>query len=229
MNDRRLWRGAAVLLTLALIGIAVWFSPLRQQFDAAAVVAWAREYRGVWWVLPAYFGLYIALTVCFVPTQALSISSVVVWGWALGGLVELLAATTSAVFPFLIARGTLRESIVARLEKHRTVSEVLDREGFTLLLVLRVVPILPFTVLNYAAGLTSLRLWQYIVGTLIGMIPSTFIFAYFVHAVLEGVMQPRQVVTRGLLAGLLLAILIIATRLAIPRVRRWLQSRGQAA
>ncbi|HUP48146.1 MAG TPA: TVP38/TMEM64 family protein [Thermoanaerobaculia bacterium] len=225
MRDRRLWRGVAVLLTFALIGVAVWFSPLRQQIDLPALVAWARAHRGVWWVLPAYFAAYAVLTVLFIPTQALSVTSVVLWGWSLGGLVELLAATTGSVFPYLIARGTLRESIAARLERHRAVSDVLEREGFTLLLVLRVVPILPFSVLNYAAGLTSLRLWQYVVATLFGMIPATFTFAYFVHSVLEGVMEPRQVVVRGLIAGTILAALIIATRLAAPRVRRWLESR----
>lgn len=223
MTDRRLLRGAALIMLLAVTGFAAWivFAP---RLNPTALLPWLRSVSGLWWVVPAYVVAYALLTVLFIPTQALSIAAVLLWGWWRGGIVELLAATVASVLPFLITRTTLRELIAARLQKHRRVTEVLEREGFTLLLVLRIVPILPYTILNYVAGLSSLRLWQYVVSTFAGMIPSVFIFAYCVQAIADGILQPRQVVMRGLIAALMLAALVVATRFAAPRVRRRIES-----
>ena len=220
MSERRLWRGAAVLLTFALAGTLLYFSPIGQRLDAAALVAWAREHGQAPWALPAYVAAYVLLAVLFVPTQPLSIAAVIIWGWWRGGLVELGAAALGAILPYLISRSSLREPIVSRISKYRYVPEILERESFMLLVMLRIVPILPYPVLNYVAGLSSLRLLPYLTATVLGMIPSVFIFAYFVEALVEGVMRPRQVVTRVLIAGGLLIGLIVLGRLAAPRVRR---------
>ena len=220
MSERSLWRGAAVLLVLATAGAVLYFSPLGQRLDAALLVAWAREHGESPWALPAYIAMYVILAVLFVPTQPLSIASVIVWGWWRGGLVELAAATLGAILPYLISRSSLREPIIARISKYRYVPQILERESFMLLLLLRIVPILPYPVLNYVAGVSSLRLWPYLTATVVGMIPSIFIFAYFVEALLEGVMRPRQVVTRVIIAGGLLIVLIVMGRLASPHVRR---------
>ena len=228
MTDRRLWRGAALVIALAVAGFAMFLS-LRDHINPTELARWARLYRDEWWTIPAYFLAYTLLDVLFIPTQALSIVAVLLWGWLKGGVVELLAATAGAVFPFLIARGALRDSIAARLARHEKVATVLEREGFTLLLILRVVPVIPYTILNYVAGLSSLRVWQYVAATIIGMVPSTFIFAYFVESILEGIVDPRDVALRAIGAGLLLAALIIVTRLASPSVRRRLESKDQAA
>jgi uncharacterized membrane protein YdjX (TVP38/TMEM64 family) len=212
---------------MAVAGAVFWFSPLRHQLDPGALAQWARAQRHQWWAVPAYFAAYAVLNVLFVPTQALSIAAVLIWGWWQGGIIELFAATLAAIPPYLITRGTLRGA-VARVERHRALAEVLAREGFTLMVVLRVIPILPYTLLNFVAGLSSLRLPAYVAATFIGMIPSVFIFAYFVDAIARGVVSPRQVMVRMLLAGVLLAALIVATRLAAPSVRRWLARQQRA-
>lgn len=229
MKDRRLWRGAAIVVALAIIGVGVYLSPLRQHLDPVGLAQAAREHGHSPWAIPVYFLLYALLDIFFIPTQALSIAAVLVWGWARGGTIELLAATTGSIVPYLIARSALRAPIAMRLARHRNVTEVLEREGFTLLLILRVVPIIPYTILNYVAGLSSLRLWQYVAATILGMIPSTFVFAYFVEAVIEGVLEPRQVLFRGLAAGALLVTLMALIRLAAPWVRQRVASRDRTS
>lgn len=228
MTDRRLWRGAALLIALAAAGFAI-FVAFGDRLDVAELARWARQHRDEWWTLPAYFIAYALLDILFIPTQALSVAAVLLWGWIKGGVVELFAATLGAVFPYLIARSALRESITARLSRHEKAARVLEREGFTLLLILRVVPIIPYTILNYVAGLSALPLWRYLAATFLGMIPSVFIFAYFVEAVIDGIISPRDVVLRALAAGLLLALLVVLTRLAAPRVRRRLESKDRGA
>lgn len=217
---RRAWLGAVVILALAAAGAALYFSPIGQNFDAAKIVAWSRQFSSRWWIVPLYFLVYAILDVLFIPTQFLSIAGVLMWGWPKAGVIELFAATTGAILPYLIARTTLRETIAARLRRHQRAAEVLEREGFTLLVFLRLVPIIPYTALNYLAGLSSINVGKYVVATLLGMIPSTFIFAYFVQAAMDGFIRPREVMLRVLLAGALLGALIIATRLAAPRLRR---------
>ena len=224
MRERPWLRGVVIIAAIAAAGAAIYFSPLGRHLDAAELVAFVRDSGSLWWAIPAFFLLYALLDVLFIPTQFLSIAAVLMWGWWKGGIIELLAATLGAIVPYLIARSTLRQWIARRLERHGGFAAKLDRDPFTLLLVLRMVPIIPYTALNYIAGLSSIRLRDYTLATLIGMVPSTFIFAYFVDATIEGVMAPREVMIRMIVAGALFAALIITTRLAAPRVTRMFQS-----
>lgn len=192
-------------------------------------MAWSRELSSRWWAVPLFLVAYIVADVLFIPTQFLSIAAVLMWGWLKGGTIELISATVGAIFPYLIARSTMREWIESRLRRHQKARDLLEREGFTLLLLLRIVPIIPYTALNYIAGLSTIPLWRYILATFLGVIPSTYIFAYFVQAVADGVMQPRQVIVRGAVASALFAALVIATRLAALRLRPRLTSSIPAA
>jgi uncharacterized membrane protein YdjX (TVP38/TMEM64 family) len=194
----------------------------------AGIIEWLRASGGAWWAIPLYAVVYALFNMLFIPTQALSITAVVLWGWVNGGIVELVSATVGALFPYLIARTALRDRLQARLQKHRSVSDALNRESFTVLLLLRVVPLIPYTALNYVAGLSTISVPRYLLATFLGIIPSTFIFAYFVDATVQGVIAPRDVVIRILAAGALLAALIIATRLAAPKVRARM-SRGHTS
>jgi uncharacterized membrane protein YdjX (TVP38/TMEM64 family) len=105
------------------------------------------------------------------------------------------------------------------VERHARAAELLREEGFSLLLLLRVVPLIPYTLLNYVAGFAAVRPLPYLAATLLGVIPSTFIFAYFVDAVVQGVMRPRDVALRIVAAGLAMAALVIGTRLATKSIR----------
>jgi uncharacterized membrane protein YdjX (TVP38/TMEM64 family) len=229
VQDRRLWRGAAVIVVLATTGFAIYFSPLSGMLQPAALLEKAREHQDAPWAIPAFFILYALFDLFFIPAQLLSVAATLMWGWVRGGFIDLLAATAGAIPPFLVARSALREPIARRLARYETITRIIEREGFTVLLILRVVPIVPYTVLNFAAGLMSIPLWQYTLASLLGMIPSAFIFAYFVEALAQGLAEPRDVVLRVIGAGFLLAALIIATRLVSPRVRRWIESRERRA
>ena len=228
--NRRWIRGLALVTAAAAIGLTLYFSPAGARlFDATRVVETMRQYSDRWWIVPAYVLAYAILDILFIPTQFLSIAAVLMWGWMKGGTIELFSATFGALFPYLIARSTLRESVAARLRTHETIFNALERDSFTLLLLLRVVPIIPYTALNYVAGLASMTTQRYLLATFLGIIPSTYIFAYFVDATVQGVMAPRDVIVRVIAAGALLAALIIVTRLAAPRVRRRMSSEGRTS
>jgi uncharacterized membrane protein YdjX (TVP38/TMEM64 family) len=202
---------AAALAITAIVSIVAF---VRSGITIPEAIAYARQVRHVWWAPLAYFLLYAVLNVLFVPTQLLSIASAVIWGWAFGGTIELFAATLGAMVPFAIARWLGAPRMTDRLKPVRTLTPM------QLVLVLRLVPLMPYTALNYAAALSDVTPLQYALATFLGIIPTTYIFAFFVDAIARGVMEPRDVFVRILLAGGLLALLVIATRLAASRLPR---------
>lgn len=195
-------RSALLLMAAAAAAVFVF---VRSGLTVTDTIRYAHGLRGVWWTPFAYFAAYAVLDVLFIPTQLLSVAAAVIWGWMLGGTIEVLAATSGAMLPYVIAR-SLRTMEV-------------EQDDFSLMLVLRLVPIIPYTALNYAAGLTRIRPSRYALATLLGILPSTYIFAFFVDSMAAGVMQPRQVFARVAAAGLLLGLLVIVTRLAASRLK----------
>ena len=106
------------------------------------------------------------------------------------------------------------------MRRHERIMEMLAREGFSLLLAMRLIPIIPYTALNYASGFSAIRTIPYLVATFVGMIPPTFIFAYFVDALLAGLMKPTDIMVRMVGAGVLLALLVFLTRIGTKVLRR---------
>lgn len=130
---------------------------------------------GAGWWGPIGFGFgYAVLTLAPVPKNVLSIGAGVLFGFWPGLLIVYAAAVVGAAAAFWLGRGLGRDAVerftgarVAKLEG------VLHRHGFAAVVGVRLVPVLPFTAINYSAGLTSLRWWPYLLGTLIGIIPGT--------------------------------------------------------
>lgn len=212
----RRWLLAIVIAAVA-IAAAVWL--YTADVDVTRIAA---TLRGHWWAPLAFFAAYVIATLFAIPIQLLSIAAVLVWGWRLGATIELLSATIAAIPPYLLARTAARPAVERRLRDHEHLRELLGREGFTLVLLLRVVAIVPYPLLNYLAGCSTVRLVPYVVATFIGMIPSAFVFAYFVDALAAGIMRPREVLVRAIAAGLLFAAFVLAVRYGARRLRRTL-------
>jgi len=144
----------------------------------------------------------------------------VTWGWLGGGLWVLAASTIASAIPYFIARsgaGWIEERVRKR---SGTLYERLRTEGFTTLLLLRLVPIVPYNALNYASGLAGIRFRDYALATFFGTIPGIFIFTYLADAISAGVVSPKQAFVRILIAGVLLATLVLVSRFVSSRVRR---------
>lgn len=204
---------------LAALGFLVW-SLAAPHVDPQRVAQELRAFAGLWWTPLAYAALYALLAVLFIPPQALSIAAVLLWGWRLGGTIELAAATLSAIPPYILARGAMRPRVEAALERYPIGKRLLREESSSILLVLRLFPAVPYTPLNYLAGLSPLKPLPYAAITFAGMAPSVFLFTWFVDALMEGAIAPRAVMWRIFLAGGLLALMVVAARLAARRLRR---------
>ena len=100
------------------------------------------------------------------------------------------------------------------------VTDLAGAHGFTTVLRLRLVPVVPFNVLNFAAGFAGVGFRDYMLGTLIGLIPGTAVYTYFADALLAGAAGARrEALIRLLVAGVLLAALSFLPRL-VAKMRR---------
>ena len=177
---RRLW---PLLLLLAAGGLIVamgWhrYLSLEQLAERREVL---RAFIGENLLLSviAFMALYVGVVALSLPGGAvLTIAGGFLFGWFWGGLAAIVAATTGAVIIFLIARSALSDVLAERagprLARFR---EGFQKDAFSYLLFLRLVPIFPFWLVNLAPGLLGVSFGTYIATTVLGIIPGTFAFS----------------------------------------------------
>jgi uncharacterized membrane protein YdjX (TVP38/TMEM64 family) len=148
-----------------------------------------------------YIAIYVVGTVLFFPGLALSIAGAVLFDLFEATLYTWIGATLGATLAFLLARLLGRDFFAQILAgRLQTLDERLSRHGFFNLLILRLVPLIPFNAINFGAGLTSIRLRDYVLATAIGILPGTFIYQYFFSRVGEAnPFDPQLLAALGLL------------------------------
>ncbi len=127
-----------------------------------------------------YTALYAAFVALSIPESAVvTVAGGLLFGTLIGGSLAVLGATAGAVILFLIARSAFAGTVARRASGLMDlIRPRLHRDGFSYLLALRLIPALPFWLVNLAAALCGMRLLPYAAATLIGIIPVTFVFAW---------------------------------------------------
>jgi uncharacterized membrane protein YdjX (TVP38/TMEM64 family) len=130
---------------------------------------------------PLVFGLaYAVAVVAFVPGSALTLAAGAIFGVATGAVTVFVAAVAGSAAAFLIARYVARGAVERRIAanpKFAAIDRAVGREGRKIAFLLRLSPAIPFTLLNYALGLTRVRFGDYLLASL-GMIPGTLLYVY---------------------------------------------------
>jgi uncharacterized membrane protein YdjX (TVP38/TMEM64 family) len=129
-----------------------------------------------------YFSMvYIAAEVLLVPVLPLTASSGYLFGLVPGTIVTLTSATIAASISFFIGRTLLRDWVrekAADNKQWRAVDGAIGKDGFKIILLLRLSPLFPLTLSNYLYGITAVDFWQYFAATLLGFAPGTIGFVY---------------------------------------------------
>jgi len=129
-----------------------------------------------------YFGIiYTIAELLAVPATPLTLSAGYLFGVQQGTLVVLCSAILSATISFAIARTVLREKVEGLLENYpefQKIDKAIGKEGFKLMLLIRLSPIFPFSLSNYLYGVTSVKFWPYFWGTSLGFAPGTIAYVY---------------------------------------------------
>ena len=198
--------------------------------DPAALADRVRSLRERRYVAPLFVGLYALATAIALPGSILTIAGGAIFGFTLGSLLNWAGASLGAMLAYLLARNLGFDAVRRLLGKRADrVTELAGAHGFTTVLRLRLVPVVPFNVLNFAAGFAGVRFRDYMLGTLLGLIPGTAVYTYFADALLAGAAGARrEALIRLLVAGVLLAALSFLPAL-IARMRRPAQPDGQAS
>jgi uncharacterized membrane protein YdjX (TVP38/TMEM64 family) len=142
-------------------------------------IHWAKGMGAAGGALYAIF--YIAGTALFFPGLPLTLGAGFLYGAVIGTLVVSPASVAGATLAFLIARYVARDWVTRRLKKYpqaAAMDRAIEKNGFKAVVLLRLQPVLPFNILNYALGLTSIRLRDYMLASWIGMFPATVLYVY---------------------------------------------------
>ncbi|PPS02201.1 hypothetical protein GOBAR_AA18463 [Gossypium barbadense] len=124
---------------------------------------------------------YIPLTVLAVPASVLTLGGGYLFGLLLGFISDSVGATVGAGAAFLLGRTLGRSLVVTRLKDYpqfRLVAIAIQRSGFKIILLLRLAPLLPFSMLNYLLSVTPVSLGEYLLASWLGMVPITLALVY---------------------------------------------------
>ncbi len=172
---------------------------------------------GAW--APLLFVLFSgAVTITPIPRTVFTVAAGVLFGSAVGVLLAVAGTTLAAVAAFWLVRA-VGGPFVERHSHRASVAWVrrrLDRSGLLAVLSLRLIPMVPFAALNYAAGLSGVRFWPYVAGTVLGILPGTVAVVVLGDAATGGTPHPVLLVVSlvGGLVGLVGAV--VAARRPTP-------------
>jgi len=144
-----------------------------------ATVAWI-DSLGFWG--PVIFVLlYAAATVLFVPGALLTVAGGAIFGLLEGTVIVFTAAVLGSALAFLSGRYVARSWIESRLggsEKFAAIDHAVGQQGLKIVFLLRLSPVIPFNLINYALGLTRISLRDYMLASF-GMLPGTLLYVYY--------------------------------------------------
>ena len=169
--------GRLVLVAVDLF--ALWFVAREVGAAAPRFTAWI-EGLGFW--APAFFIVgYAGSVVALVPASVLTLAAGAIFGLWKGTLYAFIAATLGSVGAFLVARYVARRAVasrIARYPKFSAIDRAVGGEGLKIVFLLRLSPVFPFSLLNYALGVTRVRLRDYAMASF-GMLPGTLLYVYY--------------------------------------------------
>ena len=214
MNSRFIRIG---LLLMLVAGIAVTVI-YRDRFDIAALERWIQE-AGIWAPL-LFMAVYAVAAVLFLPGSVLTLAGGALFGPVLGTFYNLTGATIGATLAFLIARYLVSDWVAERTGGGlKQLINGVEGEGWRFVAFTRLVPLFPFNLLNYALGLTRIKLSHYLLATYICMLPASIAYSYLGYAGREAVGGGEGLIRKVLLALALLAVVAFLPSL-IGKLRR---------
>lgn len=171
-------RVAGLAVALCLIVVGILMLPLEQLLKSFLI--WLKQDMGFWgpFVMAA---AYVPLTLVALPSSILTLGGGYLFGLPVGFAADSVGSTVGATIAFLIGKTVGRAYVVSKLREFpqfQAITTAISKSGFKIVLLLRLVPILPFSVLNYVLSVTPISLTSYVLASWIGTMPVTFAFVY---------------------------------------------------
>ena len=208
-----------VLLVVAALA-ALWLLPVR-----AWLVLLQAEIKSFGVLAPVIYALvYVIATLLLIPGSVLTLGAGPLFGFWQGFAIVVVSANLAALCAFLLARSALRQRVAQWAQanpKFAALDRAIGQNGFKMVLLSRLSPAFPFTLLNYLLGVTTVSPGAYVLANLLGMLPGTFFYVYLgatASDALTGGANRTATVGQNLLrlTGLLatLGVVALVTRIA---------------
>lgn len=183
---------------------------------------------GVWGPV-LFVVVYIVAAVFFIPGSALTLGAGALFGVVWGSVYVSVGATLGATAAFLVGRYVARGWVAKKMEgntKFAAIDRAVADEGWKIVGLTRLSPVFPFTLLNYAFGLTRVKLRDYVLASWIGMMPGTVMYVYL--GSLARAAGEKKSPAEWTLYGVGLAATIVVTVFVTRVARRALAERTKA-
>ncbi|MFP4599525.1 MAG: FAD-containing oxidoreductase, partial [Persicimonas sp.] len=170
-------RLAAVVLFLAVIVALFALFPVVDYIDD--FIHWVHGFDE--WAGVVFGSAYVVATVALVPGTPLTVVAGFAFGLFWGAIIAHAGSTLSAAISFIIGRFVARDWVAERIEEYPRFDatfRAIDKDAFKVVALARMVPVFPFSVLNYGFAVTGVSFWRYITASFIGMIPATLVYVY---------------------------------------------------
>ncbi|MEM9481371.1 MAG: TVP38/TMEM64 family protein [Verrucomicrobiota bacterium] len=222
------------IVTFGVIAVALIVSAI--VFDLQAMLGTALDWiesLGFWAPL-VFIIIYSLATVLFIPGSVLTIGAGLLFGVVWGTVWVTLAANLGAFLAFVSGRYFARDWVKTKIDGNRffrAIDEAVGKESWKVVGLVRLSPIMPFNLVNYAFGLTKVRLTPYVVMSVLGMIPGTILYVY-IGSLARGQAVGKTTVEWiftfvGLLATI--AVTVFITRAARRQLNEMIVEEGRTA
>lgn len=179
---------AALIIVLTIAGYVLGW------FDLGRVTKTIERLQGgkdAVTVAVIFFLIYSVLTAIGFPALPFTVAGGAIFGHVRGTLLSWTAATIGTMLGYLLARGVGRETARRWIAKRKVGAALTESTSFLTLLRLRLIPVIPLSVVNFAAGLARTRFGVYVAATAIGVLPATIVFTYFADSLMRGLEGAR--------------------------------------
>ena len=217
------------ILYLALAVMIIVLCAIFFQHNASDIIEWIGA-LGV--TAPIFFLLlYCVAAILLIPTTVLTLAGGALFGPIAGTLLNLLGATLGAVCAFCISRYLVFDWLAAK--KNSRINQMIagvEKQGWQFVALLRLMPIIPSTVVNYGLGVTRIKLSHYLMATAVFLLPTEIIFTYCGYAGMDMLSHPEDFYKgTGLLFFPCMGVLLFIYILVMRHQRQKIEEKEQVA
>ncbi len=212
------WGKIAVIVAVLAGLTAVWqLTPASGLLDARRIVGWAREFGSHWWAPIVTTLAYTPACLTMFPRSPITLFAVIAFGPWMGFAYAMIGLEFAAWVTYAAGQQLDRDTVRRMAgRKLNDIIQVLRLRGLIAITALRLVPLAPFSVEGVVAGAVGIKLWHFMLGSAIGLLPGTLVATVFgdqLHAALEDT---------GSINYWLIAVVVLVMIVATWWVRRWL-------
>lgn len=223
---KKYWKWVALVVVLIAISVAVALLPVKDWVKGFS--DWVRTLGALGVVV--FIGAYALATVLFLPGWIFTVAAGLVYGVAGGTAVALTGAIIGSTLAFLCGRYLVRIRVEAATkgnQRFAAIDQAVGEQGWKIVGLLRLSPIVPFNLSNYFYGVTAVGFWPYVLASAVGMLPGTLLYAYLGGAGKAGLGgEGGQSPLKWVFLGIGLVATVVVTIIVSRAARKALEKSG---